>query len=219
MKKRIISMVLVVLLLCSMLSISALATGPSVTVYFTRGMFSAGGFDTNTYQPIKQHYNGGIPSANNEFSSILGLSIPPVEIADIPNMNAFYGNGTGLYSPNVLDAIAYVLTETHTQNPDDPTEVFTPVGGWDEDGDPEGGYISYFYPDGSTQYNGGTMYQAGNGAWYFHYTGWGWQIACTQLVNGIPTIKEVDEYATQYGLSDGMVIVFDYSYYDIYYPV
>lgn len=219
--KKVLSVVLVVMLLCSMLSITAFASpaNPEVTVYITRGMFTSGGIDPITYQPVLQHYVGGIPSTSNYFNSVLGVHT--ISIANIPSMKTYYGNvGSGAYTPNVLDAIAYVLTTTETLDTSDPTgTTYMPVGGWDAYTTPNGGYISSFSPEGGTTYNSGTVYVAPNGSMFYNYTGTGWQVACTQTVGGVTSVREVDYYATQYGLFDGMVIVFDLSTYDIYYPM
>lgn len=218
--RKVLSLVLVLVMLCSMMSISAFATDgpPSVTVYITKNMFTAGGFDTTTNQPVLQTYIGGTPPTSNYFyaNDTTGFSkqvIPISTIASAVNTTkGYYGNPalTAIpQSPNVLDAIVVALTNYSK----------TPYGGWDTYSSPNGGYISGFSPDGGTSYGGSSVYYVLNEddeiiATYDVYTGTGWQIACTQS----GTIQACSTYGSNYGLFDGMVIVFDLSSYSIYYP-
>ena len=94
-----------------------------------------------------------------------------------------------------------------------PQNKYTPVGGWDSWGN--GGYISYYTPDGTINADDpDEYYDPITGVTYDIYSGVGWQIACTQS----GTVSEISQYATNYSLTSGMVIVFDRSYYEIYYP-
>ena len=205
--RKVLSVVLAVMLLCSIMSISVFADNdPSVTVYITTGMFTEGGYNTTTNRPELQHYNSStVPGSGNYFNSTIGKQIIKISDINVSTTKGYYGNPSVSdleASPNVLDAIIFALTN----------KGYTPVGGWDSWGD--GGYISYFTPDGSTYYNPNNPTQVTkNGVTYYVYTGTGWQIACTQ--NG--SLSEIDSYGTNFGLVDGMDIVFDLSNYTIYY--
>ena len=50
------------------------------------------------------------------------------------------------------------------------------------------------------------------GTTYNVYRGFGWNIACTQG----DSIQALSLYGTNYSLTDGMVIVFDFSAYTLY---
>ena len=211
MKKRVVSMVLVMLLLCSMLSISALADNePTVTVYFTSTMFTDGGYDFVNETPILQHYDSTKNPANNPFANNFGC-----QVISISEINTYVTAARAVYNapstftgnPNVLDAIYTGLVKMGR----------SPYGGWDPTvypNKPCGGYITGFNSDGNPQYGPSSSYEDGDGNIYDIYTGYGWQIACTQS----GTVTECNYYGTNYPLFDGMVIVFDYSHYTIYYP-
>lgn len=77
---------------------------------------------------------------------------------------------------------------------------------------PAGGYIHYV--QGQNIETNDTRQETVNGIKYDVYSGTGWNIACTQ--NGV--ISALKCYGTNYGLVDGMEIVFDVSPYEIYYP-
>ncbi len=213
--RKILSLALVLVMLCSMMNLSAFASAddPEVTVYITRNMFTEGGYSEVKKEPVLQEYIGGLPSASNYFNSVLGMHT--VKISDISSMSSYYGSPSSIpNTPNVLDAILHVLTTTKTADTTDAEETtYAPVGGWDSYTVPNGGYISYFSPEGGTTYNDATSVTKNNVV-YDVYTGTGWQIACTQS----GTVKECSNYGTSYSLSDGMVIVFDLSAYSIYYP-
>ena len=91
--KKVLSVVLVVMLLCSMLSITALATDPpaepSVTVYITKNLFDAGGYDFDEHEPLLQTYIGDTITINDYFNDQLTLpsgqyfSAQTIKISDI----------------------------------------------------------------------------------------------------------------------------------------
>lgn len=221
--KKVLSLALVLVMLCSMMSISVFAEDdPYVTVYITRGMFTPGGYNPQLHEPKLQEYVGGIPGSNNYFNGLVlpngqYFSAQTIKISDInaalSAARTCYG-GTGLPStPNVLDAIYVAITMPKVTVEGVPHDKYTPIGGWDTWGN--GGYISYFTPDGTTNTDDpDEFYDSTTEVTYDIYSGTGWQIACTQ--NG--TLSEISTYGTNYALFSGMKIVFDLSYYEIYYP-
>ena len=74
-----------------------------------------------------------------------------------------------------------------------------------------GGYIHSVSPD-VPKYNE-TIKQTVDGVLYNIYSGSGWNIACGTSASNI---KALDAYGTSTALTDGMIIVFDYSEYQIY---
>lgn len=102
---------------------------------------------------------------------------------------AFFENGIDITDPNVVSA------------------------GWDDHpvvGNP-GGYIHSVSPD-VPKYDK-TIKQTVDGVLYNIYSGSGWNIACGTSASNI---KALDAYGTSTALTDGMIIVFDYSPYLIY---
>ena len=135
------------------------------------------------------------------------MSIEDIQelVVDGEVRDAVYNAPAGLQT-NVLDAI---IAAFYNNN------VFDIEGGWDArpvgEG-PAGGYIHYVA--GQNIETNDTRQETVNGTKYDVYSGTGWNIACTQ--NGV--ISALKCYGTNYGLVDGMEIVFDVSPYEIYYP-
>lgn len=214
MKKRILSMVLVVLLLCSMLSISAFASpaDPTVTVYITTGMFTQGGYANGA--PVIQTYKTNENPANHLMSGYTAITFNMSSI-NTTSTRAFYNSS--LTGPaNVLDAIIHAVQVAGQ----------TPSCGWDGSWYPYGGYINSFSPDGVPTYN--TPYsdpkvEGGVTVNYTVYSGTGLKVACTQEFEDEDTgttytvLDETAYYATNYPLLDNMTIVLDYGPYVIYY--
>ncbi len=206
--KRILTLVMAMVMVLA-ISVPSFAAAKSdedsyVTVYVTQDMFTAGGFDNG---PVAQAYiNSQNPEdhPNTQLPDYVAMEIDIATIkANLATSRAVYDAPSSLpMEPNVLDAII-----TATEFCGYPT-----TGSWDlhpSEGEP-GGYISSVGTVwGSYQELPKYTY---NGVKYDHMTGSGWNIACTQ--DG--TIKALTAYGSNYTLSDGMVIVFDYSPYDLY---
>ena len=209
--KRILSVILAVMLLCSVMSINAFAATGTVTIYFTRGNFTSGGYDFVADTFIPSVYQGtNPPSPLTYFGN--GLTYETYDLATITtNLSSVravydaYGEISG--DVNVLDVIIYALVD----------KVRTPDAGIEYDWntyEPLGGAIYGFQSDGSTDYYGYTEYVAPNGHKYNHYTGTNWQIAY-----GTNSLAAASTYGTNIPATNGMVIVFDLSAYDMYYKV
>ena len=202
--KKALSLCLVLVMLCSVMSISAFASNddPYVTVYITEGMFTEGGYDDNAGEPIIQTFMVGEDPSDYLMSGYTAISFNRSDI-NTTTTRAYYNSSlTG--SANVLDAIIHAL-RSKTQ---------TPVCYWDTWNSPNGGYVYSFSPDGIPEtYD--TEQDTKNGVLYDVYSGTGLKVAFTQA-NG--TVDEPTNYATNYTLTDNMVIVLDMSDYVIYYP-
>ena len=112
-------------------------------------------------------------------------------------------------TPNLVDAILAAFFE----NGIDITDPNVVSAGWDDHpvvGNP-GGYIHSVSPD-VPKYNK-TIQRTVDGVLYNIYSGSGWNIACGTSASNI---KALDAYGTSTALTDGMIIVFDYSPYMIY---
>lgn len=112
-------------------------------------------------------------------------------------------------TPNLVDAILAAFFE----NGIDITDPNVVSAGWDDHpvrGNP-GGYIHSVSPD-VPKYNK-TIQRTVDGVLYNIYSGNGWNIACGTSASNI---KALDAYGTSTALTDGMIIVFDYSEYLIY---
>lgn len=198
-KKRIISLVLALIMIVGM-SVSAFAITPgnaAVTVYITEGKFSKGGIDSNG-NLIFQTYTGG---ASSGYVRKVEINTSNIDAAQLTSLKLSYGNpNTGDSDINVLDAIAYALSSNSLNY----------SGGWDAWSTPNGGYISTV--SGFSGNSSVEMVEIGNRE-YTKYSGFGWNIAFDRG-NGF----EVPAYyGTSYSVEDGMVIVFDYSEYELYY--
>ncbi len=114
-------------------------------------------------------------------------------------------------STNVLDAllVAFWLNGT------DITDSNKVVAGWDAnplEGNP-GGYINGVYPQYATYGNPYPDTETINGVVYNKYSGSGWNIA---YGSNASNIAATGTYSTNVTLTDGMIIVFDFSPYCIY---
>lgn len=209
--KKFLSLLLVLAMVFAMSS-AVFAASPSddatVTVYVTKGMFDEGGFDrqNNTYAKV-QKYLGGNPAAhlNGTFTDMEPVELDVATIKAVMDRTIYAAPSTLSADPNVLDAIIVAFNFYGYDNIQ---------GGWDSnpvEGEP-GGYINSVYPE--TPSYGPGMKETIDGVEYDVYTGSGWNIACTQ--NGV--VKEIESYGSNFVLEDGMVIVFDFSPYRLYYP-
>lgn len=216
MKKRLLSLIMAVMMVVVLVVPAAAATTTTtsdgtVTVYVTYGMFQNEGIGT---YPA---YKGGLPTSDNIdanfYISAYPLSISDIEAYYMETTQLVYGvpdtSASYFKTPNVLDAIlaaffenGIIITDTDAVN-----------AGWDSKpvvGDP-GGYIH----DVSPEYTNVNI-QSGvvvDGVSYTVYTGNGWNIAYGTDASNIAA-SEV--YGTSVELTDGMIIVFDYSPYVIY---
>ncbi len=209
--KKFLSLLLVLAMVFAMSS-AVFAAGPSddvtVTVYVTKGMFDEGGFDyqNNTYAKV-QKYLGGDPvdHLNGTFTDMVPVELDVATIKAVMDRTIYSAPSTLSADPNVLDAIIVAFMSCG---------YYDIQGGWDSnpvEGKP-GGYIHTVYPE--TPSYGPSMKETIHGVEYDVYTGFGWNIACTQ--NGV--VKEIESYGSNFVLEDGMVIVFDFSPYRLYYP-
>ena len=189
--KKFLSLLLVLAMVFAMSS-AVFAASPSddatVTVYVTKGMFDEGGFDRQNNTYAKVQKYLG----GNPAAHLNGAftDMEPVEL-DVATIKA------------VMDRTIYAAPSTLSADPNVLDAIIVAFnfygydniqGGWDSnpvEGEP-GGYINSVYV----------------------YTGSGWNIACTQ--NGV--VKEIESYGSNFVLEDGMVIVFDFSPYRLYYP-
>lgn len=174
------------------------ATEAKVTVYVTRDQFSEGGLNK------KQAYEGGDPATITDglvFKD--SFTISDVDTTTLNNCRAKYAPDVDLPSTmNVLDAIAYVLMKNN----------YNFSGGWDTWNVPNGGYISSV--DGFVG-NPDVGSDNVDGVDYTVYYGSGWNIAFGTASN---SLTPPEYYGTYYDLEPGMIIVFDFSAYKLYYP-
>ena len=221
MKKRLLSLIMAVMMVVVLVVPAAAATtdtasGGTVTVYVTYGMFQDEGIGT---YPA---YKGGLPTSDNIDGNFyidgMELSISDIQNYYMETTQTVYGvpdtSASYFKSPNLLDAI---LTAFWTNEKEgyfvDITDTNVVNAGWDSKpvaGNP-GGYIhgvSLEYTTVKIQ-NGVVV----DGVSYTVYTGNGWNIACGTSASNI---KALDAYGTSTALTDGMIIVFDYSPYVIY---
>ena len=191
---------LLVLAMVVCFAVPAMAASPegaTVTVYITRGKFTKGGIDSNGNQ-IPQAYIGGVPTSYVKKYEVKPSAITAAELA---GYRASYKNpDTTSTTVNVLDAIACALTKNN----------YSYTGGWDTWNTPNGGYISSvagFTGESKTEE------VEVNNVLYTKYSGSGWNIAFNQG-NGF----EVPAYyGNNYPVTNGMIIVFDFSAYELYY--
>lgn len=223
MKKRLLSLIMAVMMVVVLVVPAAAATtdttsGGTVTVYVTYGMFTKGGYDTAAKAPKAQEYNStGLPTSDNInanfYISGMELSIRDIQEYYLDTTQYAYGvpdtSASYFKTPNVLDAILSAFLV----NGIDITDTNAVNAGWDSKpvvGNP-GGYIHSVSPD-VPKYNE-TIKQTVDGVLYNIYSGSGWNIACGTSASNI---KALDAYGTSTALTDGMIIVFDYSEYQIY---
>lgn len=221
MKKRLLSLIMAVMMVVVLVVPAAAATtdtasGGTVTVYVTYGMFQDEGIGT---YPA---YKGGLPTSDNIDGNFyidgMELSISDIQNYYMGTTQTVYGvpdtSASYFKSPNLLDAI---LTAFWTNEKEgyfvDITDTNVVNAGWDSKpvaGNP-GGYIHGVSPEYTTvKIQNGVVV---DGVSYTVYTGNGWNIACGTSASNI---KALDAYGTSTALTDGMIIVFDYSPYVIY---
>lgn len=221
MKKRLLSLIMAVMMVVVLVVPAAAATTDTtsdgtVTVYVTYGMFQNEGIGT---YPA---YKGGLPTSSDTNSNFyiegVELSISDIQNYYMETTQTVYGvpdtSASYFKSPNLLDAI---LTAFWTNEKE---EYFVDImdtnvvnAGWDSNpkyGNP-GGYINSVYPDNTTVTV--TEGQVIDGISYTIYEGTGWNIAYGTDANNIAAATT---YGTSVELTDGMIIVFDYSPYTIY---
>lgn len=191
---------LLVLAMVVCFAVPAMAASPegaTVTVYITTDMFTKGGIDDNGNQ-VLQAYKGGVPTDYVKMVEVKPSEITATEL--VQYRNSYSNPDITSTTVNVLDAIACALTKSN----------LTYTGGWDDWNDPEGGYIN------SVQGfvgNSGSEKVVVNNTTYTKYYGSGWNIAFNQG-NGF----EVPAYyGNNYPVTNGMIIVFDFSAYELYY--
>lgn len=223
MKKRLLSLIMAVMMVVVLVVPAAAATtdtasGGTVTVYVTYGMFTEGGYDTAKKAPAKQAYNSdAAPTSDNINSNFYinayTLSINTIKTDYMATTQGLYGvpdtSVSYFKTPNLVDAILAAFFE----NGIDITDPNVVSAGWDDHpvrGNP-GGYIHSVSPD-VPKYNE-TIQRTVDGVLYNIYSGNGWNIACGTSASNI---KALDAYGTSTALTDGMIIVFDYSPYMIY---
>ena len=197
---------LLVLAMVVCFAVPALAASPegaTVTVYITKDLFTKGGIDSSTGNKIDQEYIGGIPTS---YIKKVEVDISGISTTELKALKASYNNPDAetQTTVNVLDAIAYALSDTKSG------AALGYTGGWDTWNTPNGGYISSV--DGYTGTPKVTEEEIGD-TLYTKYSGSGWNIA---FGTGT-TLTPPEYYGTYYGVTDGMIIVFDFSKYELYY--
>lgn len=216
MKKRLLSLIMAVMMVVVLVVPAAAATTDTtsdgtVTVYVTYGMFQNEGIGT---YPA---YKGGLPTSDNIdanfYINAYTLSISSIETDYMETTQGIYGvpdtSVSYFKTPNVLDAILAAFFE----NGIDITDTNAVNAGWDSKpvaGNP-GGYIHSVSPEYTTvKIQNGVVV---DGVSYTVYTGNGWNIAYGTDASNIAAAAT---YGTSVELTDGMIIVFDYSPYVIY---
>ena len=221
MKKRLLSLIMAVMMVVVLVVPAAAATTDTtsdgtVTVYVTYGMFQDEGIGT---YPA---YKGGLPTSDNIDGNFyidgMELSISDIQNYYMETTQTVYGvpdtSASYFKSPNLLDAI---LTAFWTNEKEgyfvDITDTNAVNAGWDSKpvaGNP-GGYIHSVSPEYTTvKIQNGVVV---DGVSYTVYTGNGWNIAYGTDASNIAAAAT---YGTSVELTDGMIIVFDYSPYVIY---
>lgn len=181
-------------------------------------MFTKGGYDTAAKAPKAQEYNSNAAPTSNDINAnfyinAYTLSINTIKTDYMATTQGLYGvpdtSVSYFKTPNLVDAILAAFFE----NGIDITDPNVVSAGWDDHpvrGNP-GGYIHSVSPD-VPKYNK-TIQRTVDGVLYNIYSGNGWNIACGTSASNI---KALDAYGTSTALTDGMIIVFDYSEYLIY---
>lgn len=223
MKKRLLSLIMAVMMVVVLVVPAAAATTDTtsdgtVTVYVTYGMFTKGGYDTVAKAPKAQEYNSNAAPTSNDINAnfyinAYTLSINTIKTDYMATTQGLYGvpdtSVSYFKTPNLVDAILAAFFE----NGIDITDPNVVSAGWDDHpvrGNP-GGYIHSVSPD-VPKYNK-TIQRTVDGVLYNIYSGNGWNIACGTSASNI---KALEAYGTSTALTDGMIIVFDYSEYLIY---
>lgn len=203
--KKIVSLVLALVMALSLNvttfaaeNTAALADTDMVTVYFTKNTFTEGGL--TGYQEYTGGNSPAATSYNTDLVADCAITLSVSEINQYMNRSVYKSDYTG--NLNVLDAIIAALRKQNSS--------IAISGGWDSYTTPNGGYINSAGTVVPTY--GETRTATVDGVSYTVYTGYGYNIACTQ--DGV--LRELDYYGTEYDLTAGMKIVFDYGYYEIY---
>ena len=205
--KKVLSLALVLVMLCSMMSISAFAYSDDdeYTVYFTEDLFDTGSYNfTNDTYTDSSYIGTNPPSSTSAFSSdLMEVTVRRGDIDTVATRAIYapYGEYTG--DINVLDVILTALLDNSR----------TPYGGWDTYNN--GGAIYGFGGDGSTDYFG-YVEEIHNAKLYRKYTGTNWQIAYNTYDDG-PLAASSVYGSSVTNLFHGMDIVFDLSNYTMYY--
>lgn len=209
--KKIISMILCLVMLCSIMSIAAFADSddPEVTVYVTTGMYTIGGYDYTNHTPVRQTLKNLDPE-DNPFSYYEVIPVDYWSIESCLEMchEVYDENYAG--DVNVLDAIIFSLM----------MNGFDCYGGWDNcinrPQNVPGGYVHDVLPNGSGSVTVGSETDSVTGVTYATYLGKGWRVAIKYPGETYFDIEDYDLYATSFDIVDGMEIIFDYSDYLIY---
>lgn len=207
--KKIAAFMLAVIMVFGLMGVVTYASelDPVVTVYITKTNFSAGGYDFEHGEYIPSEYQGlsDTPADSTKFSDDLFAVEVHLNQINTTSTRAVY-DSTYSGALNALDVIIAAL-QSKGKN------VY---GGWDTYND--GGYITGFDGDGSSNYSYYEMYYDDfSESWFRHYTGMNWQFAYNTVEDGILTESNV--YGTSVtNLFDGMHIVFDLSFYNMFYP-
>lgn len=210
--KKFLSLLLVLTMVLAMSSgvFAKEASSGKVKVSITYNMFTKGGLDA-AGKPLQQTYKGGTPTMANVNANYYILNYE-MSIEDIQELIVDSGVRDTIYNPpaglqtNVLDAIIAAFYYH---------DIYDIKGGWDPKPTATcsaGGYIHDV--EGQNIVTNTTRQETVNGIKYDVYSGTGWNIACTQKGE----ISALKCYGTNYGLVDGMEIVFDVSPYELYEP-
>lgn len=210
--KKFLSLLLVLTMVLAMSSgvFAKEASSGKVKVSITYNMFTKGGLDA-AGKPADQAYQGGTPTMANVNANYYILNYE-MSIEDIQELIVDSGVRDTIYNPpaglqtNVLDAIIAAFYYH---------DIYDIKGGWDPKPTATcsaGGYIHDV--EGQNIVTNTTRQETVNGIKYDVYSGTGWNIACTQKGE----ISALKCYGTNYGLVDGMEIVFDVSPYELYEP-
>lgn len=191
---------LLVLAMVVCFAVPAMAASPegaTVTVYITTDMFTEGGIDDDGNQ-VLQAYKGGVPTS---YVKKVEVNTSEIDAKTLAEYKASYNNpNTTSTTMNVLDAVACALTKSN----------LTYTGGWDTYSTPNGGYISAV-----SGFTGNSKVETVeiDGIEYTKYSGSGWNIA----FNRGSSFEVPQYYGTSYDVTNGMIIVFDFSAYALYY--
>lgn len=207
--KKLAALMLAVIMAFGLMGVITYASedDPVVTVYITRTNFSAGGYDFDDGEYIPSEYEGlsPTPAYITRYSDDLFAIDVHLNQINTTATRAVYNSG---YSGalNALDVIIAAL-QAKGKNVN---------GGWDSYNG--GGYITGFDGDDSSNYfYYEDYYDDISESWFRHYTGMNWQFAYNTVEDGILTESNV--YGTSVtNLFDGMHIVFDLSFYNMFYP-
>lgn len=212
--RRILSLLLCLVMLCGVMSITVSATSadPTVVVYATEGMFTAGGYSPDhgfidqtlvNLDPSQHLIDPSFFTGYDEDSGSSWYDQTSI-VAGLAECQAVYApNGYSSSTVTVLDAIIYAMQ----------FNGYACTGGWDSNTSPNGGYVHSAISE-SANYSGTVTIQENaltvDGVNYDQYTGYGWRIA-VKYPDG--SFEPLEHYGTNYPIVDGMEIIFDYSPY------